>query len=385
MRLADFILANTETILAEWDTFAGSTAPGVNMGRAALRDHAEAILRAAARDMGSAQTGTQQTAKSKGSGEDGEHSARLDGASAVHGVGRVGSGFDLMEMVSEYRALRASVMRLWRESKPATDLRDLDDVTRFNEAIDQSLAKAVQSYTRRVDQSRRMFLAILGHDLRNPLNSIMMSAELVSQTADAQHESGQAASQIAASAGAIARLVNDLLDFAATGLGSAMPLSPTAMDLATLCREVFTEFQAAHPTCALGAELSGALTGEWDAGRLRQVLSNLLGNAAQHGGSPCGVSISVRGDGTDVLMAVHNGGEPIPADLLPLIFDPLVRGVSQAQPPRRAGSVGLGLYIAREIVSAHGGAIGVTSSAASGTTFTVRLPRTAPRAANPAA
>ena len=378
MRLADFMLENMEPILAEWEIFARTVAPGAKMDRLALRDHAEDILRATARDMRSAQTSDQQADKSKGDGDGGVGSDQLDGASAVHGVGRVGSGFDLMELVSEYRALRASVIQLWRASGPSPDLRDLDDITRFNESIDQSLTKAVASYTERVDHSRQMFLAILGHDLRNPLNSIMMSAAVVSLTANADGESSEAASQITSSAAAIAQLITDLLDFAGSGIGAAIPLSPKPMDLGKLCREVFEEHHAAHPTCTLRYEPAAAadLTGEWDAGRLRQVISNLLGNAVQHGGESCTVSLSAKVDGSDVVLAIHNEGTPIPADILPTIFDPLVRGQSPEQrQPRRPGSIGLGLYISREIIHAHGGEIDVTSSQSDGTRFTLRLPR----------
>jgi hypothetical protein len=183
MRLADFILANVEAILQEWEDFARSLAPGTEMEVLALRDDAEAILRACVRDMRTTQSGLQQTSKSKGhGGAGGTESDSLDDASSVHGVGRVGSGFNLNEVVSEYRALRASVLRLWQQSEPNCDHDDVSDITRFNEAIDQSLAKAVASYAHRVDQSRRMFLAILGHDLRNPLSCISMSAQLASFT-----------------------------------------------------------------------------------------------------------------------------------------------------------------------------------------------------------
>ena len=117
----------------------------------------------------------QQRSKSKGhGGAGGEESDRLDNASELHGVGRVGSGFHITELVAEYRALRASVLRLWRESFPQPDLNDIDDITRFNESMDQSLSRAVSCYNKRVEQSRQMFLAILGHDLRNPLNCIRM-------------------------------------------------------------------------------------------------------------------------------------------------------------------------------------------------------------------
>jgi len=373
MRLADFIATNTEPILAEWEAFARSVKPGAKMDALALRDHAEDILRATARDMMNPQSAAEQASKSTGHASEGSDSQRLTGASEVHGVGRVGSGFDLLEVVSEYRALRASVIRLWRDSEPHPDLRDLDDLTRFNESIDQSLTKAVGSYTSRVDQSRRMFLAILAHDLRNPLNSIMMSADLVSHTGTA--DASEAASQISASAAAIARLVSDLLDFAGTGLGDAMPLTRARTDLRLLCREVVNEFRAAHPTRSLSLDAEGDLSGEWDASRLRQVLSNLLGNALQHGGKACEVTLTARAEGPDVMVEVRNGGGVIPSDLLPTIFDPLVRGPSPGSPPRRPGSIGLGLYIVREIIDAHGGDVTVASTAADGTTFTARLPR----------
>ena len=147
------------------------------MDKLALRDHAEDILRATARDMMSAQSTVQQSDKSKGQSHASGHSDRLDDASGVHAMARVHSGFDLIEMVSEYRALRASVIRLWRASNPQLDQADLDDLTRFSESIDQSLTTAVRSFTQKIDRSRQMFLAILGHDLRNPLNSIQLSSQ----------------------------------------------------------------------------------------------------------------------------------------------------------------------------------------------------------------
>jgi signal transduction histidine kinase len=326
--------------------------------------------------MTSVQSAAERSSKSIGKGATGKVSDRLDSASQVHGVGRVGSGFNLAEVVAEYRALRASVIRLWRDSCPNPHLTDLDDLTRFNESIDQSLTAAVVSYTKRIDQSRQMFLAILAHDLRNPLNSIMMSAAVVSMTGKCDPESTEAASQITASAAAIARMVTDLLDFAGNGIGAAMPLSPSPMDLVLLCQEVCEEFRSAHPACPLKFEAHGDLTGTWDASRLRQVLSNLLGNAAQHGSASCEVRLSATTEGEDILLAVHNNGAPIPAEVLPTLFEPLVRHAARNdQKPRRPGSIGLGLYIARQIAESHGGGITVTSTLDAGTSFTVRLPR----------
>lgn len=376
MRLAEFILANVEPILAEWEAFARSLAPGAKMSNIALRDDAEAMLLATARDMQIGQSLAQQASKSKGhGGAGGAESDGLDNASALHAVARVGSGFDIMEVVAEYRALRASVLRLWRESLPQPDIDDIDDITRFNESMDQSLAKAVGSYTKRVDQSRRMFLAILSHDLRNPLSCIRMAAILVSQTTG-DPESAEALSQIETNAEAISRLINDLIDFASTGLGSGIPLSRGPVDLQRLCREVFDACRTAHPGRVLKFQPRGDLTGDWDAARLRQVVFNLMGNALQHGSAQGPVELSVASEGSTVVLSVRNEGEPIPSDLLATIFDPLMHYATPESAARRVpGSIGLGLYIVREIVIAHGGTVEVASTAEEGTTFIVRLPR----------
>jgi signal transduction histidine kinase len=323
--------------------------------------------------MKSSQTTDQQADKSKGDGVAQAASAEINKASNIHAAGRVRSGFDLLTLVSEYRALRASVIRLWRESAPDSNSCDLEDLTRFNESIDQSLTAAIQSYTEHVDRSRQMFLAILGHDLRNPLNSIVMSAELLG-IVPLDTNSRLAASQIKASALAMGEMIGDLLIFTGSGLGAAMPLAPASMDLKILCEEVINEITSACPTAVVSFQARGELTGFWDAARLRQLISNLLGNALQHG---CGeVDISVSSEGTDAMLVVHNGGQPIPAEVLPTLFDPLVRGAASESPKaRRPGSIGLGLYIAREVATAHGGTIDVKSTAETGTTFTVRLPR----------
>lgn len=380
MRLPEFIARNLEPILADWEAFARSLAPGKSMGRLALRDDAEAILVAALRDMDTDQTLLQQASKSKGhGGAGGEGSDELDEASTLHGVARVGSGFNLVEVVSEYRALRASVLRLWRASLPAADLNDLNDITRFNECMDQSLTHAVAGYTTRVDETRQMFLAILAHDLRNPLNTIALSTQVAAQSGAISGGATKALQQVESSVAAIHRLVSDLIDFAATGLGSAMPLSPAPMDLERLTHEVVCEIQMAHPARRIVTEVLGDAILVGDASRLRQVVSNLLGNAIQHGApeEPIVVTLGSLGADSSIQLSVRNSGSPIPADVLPNIFDPLVRGRASDQ-PRQRGSIGLGLYIVREIVAAHHGKVKVTSSAAEGTCFVIRLPRTPP-------
>jgi signal transduction histidine kinase len=270
------------------------------------------------------------------------------------------------------------VLQLWRDSTPEADEHDVDDLTRFNESIDQSVAKAVSSYTKRVDQARDLYLAILSHDLRNPLNSIAMSAELLRHADMTQRaaETLGCASQISTNAQVMARMIGDLLDYTRTRLGAGMPVSPTSMDLSSLCRELFNEFRTAHPNRVIRFHSDGEQSGDWDTDRLRQAISNLLGNAVQHGAENAPIDLKLTGETSDVVIVVHNGGPPIPPGELPRIFEPLVRGASAEHPKHnRPGSIGLGLYIAREVARSHGGRIDVTSSQESGTAFTIHLPR----------
>jgi signal transduction histidine kinase len=376
MRLADFILGNIEPILAEWEVFARGISTGATMNKLALRDHAANVLRAIAGDMMSTQTALQQSDKSKGMGHSGAASSSITDASEDHAIGRVDSGFDILQVVSEYRALRASVIHLWRDSGPLLHIPDLDDLTRFNEAVDQSLTKAVSSYTKRVDQSRQMFLAMLGHDLRGPLNAIIMSAGVISISGNDADANAECATQIRESGRAMARMINDLLDFTSTRLGTGLPVVPARIDLEPLCRDVLDECRAANPAGAMRFLSDGPSLVDGDADRLRQAISNLLGNAVQHGQTGGPIDLILRIDGAWAAVAVRNQGPPIPTAILATIFDPLVSGVSpETRRQRRPGSIGLGLYIAREVATAHGGRIDVTSSETGGTEFTLRLRR----------
>jgi signal transduction histidine kinase len=389
MRLAEFILANIEPILTEWEAFPRSLLPGANMTIVALRDDAESILLATARDMQNRQSLQQQASKSKGDGgAESATSDRLDDASELHGAERVGSGFHITDVVSEYRALRASVLRLWRESLPQPNLNDIDDVTRFNESLDQSLAHGVASYSKRIDESRQMFLAILSHDLRDPLFCISMAAHVVSLKNE-DPDTADAMSMIKRNTDGMVQLISDLIDFSSGGLGRAMPLHRGPVDLEQLCREVIDSYRITHPGHELRFHSDGDVNGVWDAGRIRQVVFNLMGNAIQHGSpeAPIDLSVTSKGNpsagfglgGSTVVLSVHNEGAPIPPERLPTLFDPLTRYATQESALERSpGSIGLGLYIVREIVLAKGGTVTVTSTAEEGTTFTVRIPRFLP-------
>ncbi len=381
MRLADFIVANIEPILGEWESFARALSPGSAMSVVELRDHAESILRVTARDMVSAQSLREQSDKSKGLGGGGAESDRLDEASELHALGRLGSGFNLLEVVSEYRALRASVLHHWRQAVDHANAQDLADLTRFNESIDQSLAEAVRSYTTRVDESRELFIATLGHDLRAPLNALLLSGEVLERFGQLDQENAQIASRMKVFGRTMTTMIHDLLDFTRTRLGGGIPLSVAPADLAGVCRDVLDEFQAANPQRTFHFASDGDLRGEWDAPRLRQVLSNIIGNALEHGDDTGAIALAANNSGSGVVLTVTNRGPQIPESALPTLFDPFVRGATRARSSGARQGVGLGLFISRAIVTAHGGTIAAASSESEGTVFSVHLPRRGPAGA----
>jgi signal transduction histidine kinase len=314
-----------------------------------------------------------------------EQDDALDSASKLHAVDRLAVGFNMLEMMSEYRALRASVLRLWQVSAPAADDRDVADITRFNESVDQSLTKAVASYAKRFDEARDMFLAILSHDLRNPLNVIALTAYVVPNVATDPAEALECSHRITRNVKVMERMIRDMLYYTRTRLGAGIPVKPAPLDLARLGRELLEECRAAHPERKFEYLADGDLNVVWDSDRVRQAVSNLLGNAIQHGSADSPILLSLRGEESNVFIDVHNGGDPIPPGELAKIFDPLVRGASAENAKRnRTGSIGMGLYIAREVAKSHGGRIDVTSTANAGTSFTMRLPRqAAPRIGQP--
>lgn len=376
MRLADFILANREPILAEWEAFARTCAPASgSMDIVALRDHANEMLTVIATDLSTPQAAHAQAEKSKGRAPDPESGSRT--AAEEHGAGRAESGFTVEQMISEYRALRASVIRLWTRAQGELRASDVEDLTRFNEAIDQSLAESVTRYTQDLDQSKEMFLAILGHDLRTPLGAVITSAKFMLETQELKEPYATLTSRIVSSSARMNHMVGALLDFTRSRLGGGIPIARAGMSMGKVVHDVVNETAAAHPDRTIRVNARGGLEGEWDCARVSQVLTNLIGNALEHGGGQAGVTVDVRGDEKEVAIAIHNDGDAIPAERLNGIFNPM-----KGQEPTRqgaatgpSGNLGLGLYIAERIVNAHNGRIDVESTKDRGTTFTVHLPR----------
>lgn len=373
MHLSEFIRQHADHIVAEWEQFASTITPAAEtMDQAALRDHARAILLAAARDMETAQTASEQIAKAKGEGP--EKTPSLDEAGASHGELRHTVGFDLVQMTSEFRHLRACVIRLWVNSLESPDMAYFQDMIRFNEAIDEALAESTAAYAEQVNRSRDIFLAILGHDLRAPLQAVTMSIELLMRKAALQDDALQCALNIKQGSRHMAAMVSDLLELVRSRLGRSLPIEPAPMDLADAARAAIAEACAGNPDSDPTLKTEGDTRGVWDAGRIDQLLQNLIGNALQHGSNPREVLVTLRGDSGSVHLSVQNYGNPISEEAIGTIFDPLVRSADEelGQP---STSLGLGLFIVKEVVTAHGGTIEVSSNEADGTLFSVTLPR----------
>lgn len=374
MRLADYIAANTEPILAEWVTFAKASGPaGKTLDLAVLRDHAVAMLADIVADLRTPQTADQQAEKSKGNEQPDPAGGQT--AAEVHGAGRAESGFTVGEMVSEYRALRASVIRLWTKDSGSLKGDDIEDLMRFNEAIDQSLAEAVTRYTQDIDRSREIFVAILGHDLRTPLGAVLTASQFMVDSGELREPNLTLATRITLSARRMNQMVGDLLDFTRGRLGSGIPVTKADMDLAGVARQAVDEIKGANPKRNIQFTATGNLQGQWDAGRIGQVVTNLVSNAVEHGDVNAPVSLTVQGEAADVVMRIHNDGTPIQNSALPTLFSPFKRLSAGATVTGPSTNLGLGLYIAERIVTAHGGSIDVRSSAEAGTLVTVRVPR----------
>jgi signal transduction histidine kinase len=374
MRLAEFIVAEREQILREWDSFARSCLPiSHRMNLTTLRDHAAEILETIAVDLNDPQSRAQQVAKSVGKSDAKADSTGPDTAAQAHGNDRAYSGFDVMQMVSEFRALRASVIRLWIASAGKIGVEDIEDLMRFNEAIDQALAESTARHAQRIESAKEMFIAMLGHDLRTPLGAVIASAQAMTNSKATPETMLKGASIILSSGRRMNALVNDLLDFTRSRLGDGIPVVCTDVDLESVCRQTVEEVVALHPGRDIKFDTAGSVRGKWDAARISQALSNLITNAVQHGGPAGAINVTLRGEADEAVLSVHNTGAVIEADQLNQIFDPLHQGEDEREPGGH--NLGLGLYITERIVASHGGKIAVESTEDDGTTFTIRLPR----------
>lgn len=373
MKLSSFITSNRERILEEWQVRAKDHLPvPVGSSPNLLRDHLGELLDAVARDLDAAS----RSAPSPG---DRAHTqstwSNVQALAARHGAGRAHEGTTMNQMVPEFPALRSCVARLWRQTLASATADDLEDLIRFDEAIDLALAQSVSEFTDRLNRSRETFLGILGHDLRNPLATIITGARLMLDDEFDQSRGRDVAKRIVATAERMHQLVIDLLDFTRTRLGGQMPIQPTESNLGALLHSLADEFRTLHPERNIRVQVTGDLRGYWDEERMSQAIGNILANAAHHGGVNCPIEIVASADEHEVTIAVRNEGPPIPEERRKQLFEPLIAANARGKDDSQSIHLGLGLYIAKTIVSGHGGRVDVQSSAEHGTTFTFHLPK----------
>jgi len=365
MRLSKFIMTNLEGIVTEWESFASTVLPEKQFDRDTLRDDAAQILSTIARDMETPQTASQQTKKSQGLGPT---------SAETHRLVRLGQGFNQVQVISEFRALRATVIRLWLNSAPETDDAATLQLIRFNEGIDQALSKSAEGFIEKIEESTDFAIAVLAHDLRNPLNAILSAAQLL-QITGANDTDTKIISKMIHSGTQMSKLIDNLLDFTRTRLGQALPVNRLEIDIGPVCQRVVAELATAYPDRTIELSCSEYLRGSFDGTRIGEMLSNLIANAIQHGDPATPITVTVSLEADHMVFRLHNEGTPIPEVALPTIFDLIpLRRKEDKKPQSEFGHLGIGLFIVKKIVEAHSGMISVSSTAAAGTTFVVSLP-----------
>jgi signal transduction histidine kinase len=362
MRLAEVIRDNAADIIKDWQEFARSCPPASGLTGHEARDDIAGMLKFVIGDLETPSPLDEPKAED----------TSCDAAKR-HAEQRFTKGFDTLEMAAEFRALRVNVMRRWLAQQSQVPP-EVEDIIRFNEIIDHMSAESLERYVERERRARSLFLGTLIHDIRNPLNAIVQSADLLEMLGSVDEKKKKIFTQIHSSAARISRLVSQIIDAIRLQLGKPIPVSRAPLDIVDTVKRIIDEIQAVYPDRKIRLNAPEKLTGDWDSGRISQLASNLVGNALQHGAEELPVTVSLSADDGDAVFAVHNFGDPISPEDLSVIFDPLERGLGKIHEDNDSMSMGLGLFIAEQIARAHDGRIAVASGADTGTTFTVRLP-----------
>ncbi len=371
MKLHAFIEQNLEQILQESQVLARTVLPAVkslpdSTFRALSRELLEIIVHGLQKSAERMQVAAQDAAKVA--------------STADHGARRQQAGFDLGQVFGEFQIMRSRILALWRDSgDPGSSQEVLDQVDSFNKVVDDALYDVVQNYVRNVSASRDMFLAVLAHDLRSPLHGIAMANSVLSRELP-ETVRIETATRAMRATKMMDSLITDCLEFTRSRLGGAIPIERLVCDLGQACEEALELVKVSEPHRQFLQQISGNMHHYADYARVRQVLANLLNNAVQHGELGTPIVLTARGEKAAITISVTNTGKPIPLEAAKVIFEPLVQvplttsDVSQ----RPKTSLGLGLFIAREIIRSHEGTVSVQSSAEGKTVFTIRLPRPEP-------
>ena len=380
MRLADFINSNVEPILQEWENFARTLKPAAgDMTDKELRNHAALMLEIVAKDLRTTQSIDQQIEKSHGD-EPGEHD------DAGHGVARMESDFTIEQLVSEYRALRSSVLRLWARSLPLDCATDVGDIIRFDEAIDQLLAASVFSFAagkreadKKENERRSQFLAMLGHELRNPLSPISSAATILKQSTRNDPVINKVSDVITRQVAHMASLVDDILDVSRVTRG----MIEIKLDIIDLRQVIIDAVEQITPQINARSQKLDIMSPpepaivKADKKRLVQIITNLLSNATKY--TPKGGHLKLRLTllQSEVVISVEDNGVGMAREFLPHAFEFFSQATRTSD--RSEGGLGLGLALVKNLVELHGGQVACRSEGlGKGSQFIIRLPRPPP-------
>ncbi len=372
MKFIPFIKKHTEEITDEWVKFAQDNISGVNkMQLEEVRDHIKQMLERIVESMETSETDAQQEKKSKGNKN---MSSGESKAANQHGEQRADKGFDAMELSSEFRALRASVLRLWEiNSKTEEWETDFHDMIRFNEAVDELWLISLDRFQDKVDERKNWVMGIVGHDLRNPLAAISGVQSILKLSKNLSEKERSLLGRAGSSVKRMTELIDNLLELTDLRLGSGMKIHKAPVDLSEQSEKIVQEVQLAYPEAELIIQSPGPVQGEWDVVKLDQLMTNLITNALRHGkpGGPVTVNISAKGN--EAFFKVHNEGSPVPEEIKDMISKGMVTKTNGDH--RKKESYCLGLYIVKQIVDGHKGQINLISTEEKGTTFKITLPR----------
>lgn len=371
MKLSVFIQEHKDEITEEWIAYAQNNIEHASdMDLEEVTDHVREILDRISRDMETSQTDDQQERKSKGNKE---LTSQDKEVGTAHGEQRVGFGFDFMQLSAEFRALRASVLRLWAKKSRKEDWKtDFYDMIRFNEAIDEIWMVSLDRFQTKLEESKNLFLGILGHDLRNPIATVKGANAILSLSGNRTEKEKEIIGFSNSSLKRMSELIDNLLELTELRLGAGMTVKKSVHDLHERLEDIVHELQLGYPEARILFDGSESIEGEWDILRVEQMVTNLITNAIRHGEQGGTVHVKISRQEEQAVISVHNQGAPIPEEIRQKIFHG--RFSRNNGRPVNGKSYGLGLLVVKEVVEGHEGEISVDSDEKNGTTFTVKLP-----------
>lgn len=348
-RLGTYIIDNADRIVAAWQT---AVAPQALLMQEQAKPFVMALAGEVAADAADATV------------------------AAVRAALRAVPHFDIEAMHAQLCSLRSAVTTMWLDGEAPLTADSFRELQRLHAAIDRAVGEAIARHALQIERSRSLFLGMLGHDLRTPLGAIALACQYLERPEIPPERRLEAIGRVARSAAAMEGMIRDMLDFARARLGKEMPVAATPGDIGAVCRHALEEACDAHPRCDFRFDIDRGLQADMDAGRMRKVVVNLLNNAAKNGARGMPVLCAARRDGETVRVRVRHCGPVLTAAAMQALFDPIAQlavadADAEGNPP---ANLGLDLFIAREIVRAHGGEMTVTCGDGDQTEIAFTLP-----------